>query len=360
MRAGYRGTFVISVGQTETDGIASAPPSAVAIGSVWSWWGEAVRVDGPASVLALDLSADQADLARRAARSAARLLGPGRVRRLRRDRAEEDAGEGAWTGAGFTVTDGLALYRLMPPDPEGRLLSISGALPPRRTDLSVVAVDPGRRLRDEDRSGTLTGFVPGTCIDTPDGARAVEEIRAGDRVSTCDSGPQEVLWTGARRLSGARLHAMPQECPVRIRAGALGDGLPVADLTVAPGHRVLIAGDHARELFGEDEVLIAARDLVDGVRILTSGGLREATYLQLMTARHEVILANGLGAETLHPALAGGATPGAADPRCDAGFARRHLTAPEVAILRHGSRRPARPGLPGSVAPASPRIIRNG
>lgn len=342
MTAGYRGTFVISVGQTETDGIPSAPASLLAVGSVWSWRGEAVRVDGPADLVALDRSAEQRDLARRAARTVGRLLGPARMRSLRRDRAEadagEDAGEGAWTGAGFTVTDGLALYRLMPLDPAGRLLCASGPLPPRGTDLAVVAVDPGRKAGRDARSGAVTGFAAGTFIDTPEGGRAVEEIRAGDRVSTCDSGPQEVLWTDARRLSGARLHAMPEERPVCIRAGALGSGLPVADLTVAPGHRVLMTGDHARTLFGEDDVLIAARDLVDGRRIVTLGGLREVTYVHLMTARQEVILANGLGAETLHPALADGATPGVADPRRDAGLARRHLTAPEVVLLRHGAR----------------------
>ncbi|MDG2339643.1 MAG: hemolysin-type calcium-binding protein, partial [Paracoccaceae bacterium] len=53
MGATFRGTFVISWSQTEVDGLKAATLQALTTGSVWSWRGEAVRVDGPHGVLSL-------------------------------------------------------------------------------------------------------------------------------------------------------------------------------------------------------------------------------------------------------------------------------------------------------------------
>lgn len=346
MTAGYRGTFVIPVEQTESDGLRAAPVETLVVGSVWVWWGAAVRVDGPAQVLLLDGAVARAELRRRAARSAARLLGAARAggapRRTATGREH--------SGAGFTVTDGTGLFDLVPAGPG--LLSVTGALPPRGVELAVVDLRigcaPGAAGAGE--SGVVC-FTPGTRIATPGGPRAVEEIRPGDRVSTRDGGGQAVLWAGARRVSGARLHAMPRLRPVRIRAGAFGPGWPCDDLLVSPDHRILVSDAAAREIFGEAEVLVAARDLIDGRAIVTDSGLREVTYLHLLTARHEVTWANGLAAETFHPAAADTAAldPGqrtgllaaveglARDPSCYGGFARRSLSAPEAALLRHAA-----------------------
>ena len=46
MRTGFRGTFVISWSQTETDGLKAAPLDVLAVGASWRWSGEAVRVEG--------------------------------------------------------------------------------------------------------------------------------------------------------------------------------------------------------------------------------------------------------------------------------------------------------------------------
>lgn len=345
MAAGYRGTFVIPVEQTETDGIIAAPPAVIVVGSVWCWRGEALRVDGPARVLALHGAAGEAELRRRAARVVARLIGPAAATSCRR----REVCDPAAIGAGFTVTDGLSLYRLVPLDSDGRLLAVAGALPPGGVDLAVVAAPPRRAAPDAAAPGGVLCFTPGTRIATPDGPRAVEEIRPGDRVHTRDSGPQEVLWTGARRMSGARLHALPALRPVRIGAGALGRGRPESDLIVSPDHRVIVEGAEARALFGEAEVFVAARDLIDGQRVRTEAGLRDLTYIHVLTVRHEVICANGQPAETFHPAAADpraldptdrtallALVPGIAeDPFRYGAFARRSLSAPEAAILRH-------------------------
>lgn len=337
-RADNRGIFVIPVAQTETDGLRAAPCAALFAGSHWRWWGEAQRIDAAAGPLYLEDDAARSRLRQRAARSVARLLGDlGSLgpRSRAGDEAEADAG-------GFTVTDGRVTYRLGFAG-GGALLTVFGALPPRNADLAVIALSGA--LPDHSRlpgaSGGAVCFTPGTMLDTPDGPRTVEEIRPGDRLATRDNGPQEVLWTGARQLSGARLLAMPHLRPLRIRAGAFGAG---ADLLVSPEHRLLLGGPAARALFNEAEVLVEARDLRDDRTVRTEAIPRDVTYIHLLTARHEVVRANGVATETFHPAAAdlallepdgraalslvlGGTGYG--------GFARRCLTAPEVAIFRH-------------------------
>lgn len=347
MVTGYRGTFVISAAQTELDGIRAAPVSALATGAEWRWWGDPVRLDGPAELLLLDGAEGAADLHRRAARVARRLLGRDHVAAGRTAPGEAAAARPAQS---FVVTDGRAAYTLTVLDPgaEPALLMIDGALPPKDTELHVTdhAVDP---LRGADGDAGVICFTPGTLIATPDGARPVETIRPGDRVSTRDDGAAEVLWIGARRMSGARLHVMPRLRPVRIRSGALADGRPRGDLVVSPDHRLLISGTRARALFNEAEVLVAARDLIDDRMILSETALREVRYVHLLTERHQILRANGLETESFHPANADldlisadqraallGVVPGLdADPFRYGGYARRSLTAPEAAILRH-------------------------
>jgi len=105
----------------------------------------------------------------------------------------------------------------------------------------------------------------------------------------------------------------------------------------------------ARALFNADEVLVAARDLVDGAAVKFETRLAEVTYIHLLTERHEVIRANGAETETFHPAASrlDQVEPGQRaalfalmpdlerDPFAYGAFARRNLTAPEAAILRH-------------------------
>jgi hypothetical protein len=122
---------------------------------------------------------------------------------------------------------------------------------------------------------------------------------------TRDSGPQEVLWSGHRRMSGARLFAMPGQRPIRLRRGALGLDRPEEDLIVSPEHRVLVAGRAAQDLWGEPEVLVRAADLVGDRYITVDHSLRETWYIHLMLDRHEVIWANGLEVETFHPGFMG-------------------------------------------------------
>lgn len=347
--AGYLGTFVFAWAQCELDGIAAAPVSDLVVGAHWCWHGDPVRVDGPADVLQLCNAEAEAAMRQRAARAVRKLLGG--AAGLRGARPAETGPEPAATG--FEVTDGLRAYALTLVGQGDRILVVStGRLPPRDSDLWVIGRSGEDRLERRAAAGGagVICFVPGTRIETPDGVRPVEDLRPGDLVTTRDDGAQELVWTGGRRLGGARLHAMPHLRPIRIGAGP-GEAAR-GDLLVSPDHRVVIRDRRALQLFGEAEVLVRAGDLVGAPGVRVETGLREVSYIHLMTERHQVIVANGTEVETFHPAEADLAELGEAerrsllacigDPDRYGPAARRGLTAPDVAILRHDDSAPFR------------------
>jgi hypothetical protein len=346
MKTGFRGTFVFPWTQTELDGIAGAPPSELAVGAIWRWRGEALRVDGPDGVRLLGVPEEVRDLHRHAARAARRLVASHRHDRIDAPSMEV---EQPLLGTGFTVTDGRDVYPAsLVPMPGGAPLTVfAGALPPADRDLWVTHVTRSEPRRTGDRPAVIC-FTPETLIDTPTGQRPIGDLEEGDRVLTRDDGPQPVTWIGRRRISGARLYAMPSLRPVRIRAGAMGPEVPGGDLLVSPDHRVLVTGARAQALFGTGEVLVAARDLVDDRHVRIDHRLREITYVHLMLDRHQVVTANGLPSESFHPAAMdlSALDPGQAaalgertDPESFGPFARRMLTPAEAAILRHGGGR---------------------
>jgi hypothetical protein len=135
-------------------------------------------------------------------------------------------------------------------------------------------------------------FVAGTRIATPGGEVAVERLQPGDLVLTLDHGAQPLRWIGARTVPAAGDFA-----PVRIRAGSFGRH---RGLMLSPQHRVLVRDEAAELLFGEAEVLVAARDLVDGWSVTrVEGG--EVTYVHLLFDRHEVVWSEGLATESFLP-----------------------------------------------------------
>jgi len=140
-------------------------------------------------------------------------------------------------------------------------------------------------------------FTAGTRILTPHGPRPVEDLRPGDLVITADDGLQPVRWTGRRSVP-----ARGRLAPVRLRAGsAFGNG---RDLLVSPQHRMLVTGHRANLLFGESEVLAAAKHLIDGRDVTRAPG-GEVTYVHLLFDRHQVIFAEGAPSESFHPGAQG-------------------------------------------------------
>ncbi|UYV37328.1 Hint domain-containing protein [Rhodobacteraceae bacterium D3-12] len=136
-------------------------------------------------------------------------------------------------------------------------------------------------------------FTPGTLIDTPEGARRIETLCVGDAVLTRDHGAQPIRWIGAQSICGKDEFA-----PVRFETGAVGNDAP---LVVSPNHRVLVSGWQAELFCGVDEVLVAAKHLVNGltVRIVPC---ETVTYLHLLCDAHEIVSAHGVWSESLYPA----------------------------------------------------------
>lgn len=138
-----------------------------------------------------------------------------------------------------------------------------------------------------------TCFTPGTLIETPSGPRPIDDLRSGDMVMTRDSGAQRLAAVISREYD-----AVGPAAPVLIRKGALGNR---RDLLVSQQHRILLTDSRAELWFGLGEVLVAAVHLVDGREIVLRPGGR-ITYIHLVFERHEIVVAEGLPAESYCPA----------------------------------------------------------
>lgn len=149
---------------------------------------------------------------------------------------------------------------------------------------------------DRNAGDFVTCFTAGTLIETPAGLRPVEALRAGDLVTTLDDGPQTLRWVGSRSVDTRDSDNLR---PVRIRAGALGPGMPSADLLVSPQHRILVRSAIARRMFDSDEVLVAAKQLLalPGIEVVEDAG--EIDYVHLLFDRHQLVTSNGAVTESL-------------------------------------------------------------
>ena len=358
MKTGFKGTYDISWSQTEIDGLDAAPVQTLSVGGAWSWRGDAIRVDGPNDVLRLDRTDEAEHLRHRAARMVRRLVGAALDRETLKPHPDpiDPSDPAPMMDNSFVVTDGGASYTVTLIEVGGGsqpLLMFLDEIPPRNTDLWIVHHTLGSVPGEGTSAGSggVICFTPGTHIRTADGCARIEDLREGDRIQTKDNGAQEIQWIGSRRMSGARLFAMPKLRPVRINGGVLGEGIPDEGLLVSPEHRILLQLAAAQDLFNTSEVLVAAKDLVNGDTIRVDTSVREVTYIHLLLENHEVVWANGLETESFHPASAALSTLGEIDrkrllaahpelefdPHTYGRFARRSLSSSEAAILNHAA-----------------------
>ncbi|MCK0169282.1 Hint domain-containing protein [Jannaschia sp. S6380] len=337
------GAQVISTVQARVDGDIPSTRTPFPTGSIFRWFGAPLRLDGARAALLLSDVQGRTALRTRPPRAA------GRLRRARNAVprphvafADEDdehdpsalilaSGQNRWSARAVRTAAGEVLLvfdaGVPPPNTELEVLQ-SPALPPVRTDRKTVC------------------FTQGTRIDTPEGPRPVEDLSPGAHVLTRDGAAQEVLWTGRRAISGARLFAMPSLRPVRLRAGTVGNAV---DLRVSPGHLILWSGTGVRALWSEPEVLVRAQDLVDDRSVTIDHVATEVTYHHILLRDHGLVRADGAWCESFHPGDADldhlapadlrallGHVPGIdADPSAYGPHARRCLSAAELAITRH-------------------------
>ncbi|MCG7494130.1 Hint domain-containing protein [Thalassobius sp. Cn5-15] len=135
-------------------------------------------------------------------------------------------------------------------------------------------------------------FVEGTRVKTPAGEVAVEHLEVGHLVLTKDDGAQPVRWIGSRTVA-----AEGDFAPIHIRRGTFGEH---GDLWVSPLHRVMLSDPRSELLFGEAEVLVAAKELVDGRNVRQVAG-GDVTYVHLMFDRHQILWSEGLETESFLP-----------------------------------------------------------
>ena len=315
METGFRGTFVIAWHQVQVNGRTTVCLSDLCTGAQVRWHGRAMRIDGMDSVLPLSNPADVQNTHQRAAIRVRQMLGSVLDASQFPDRMSEDLIPDLGpetTDRGLVVSDGHSLYEMSIvalPGSTTQLLVAQDRLPPADTDLQIVRLGliasdlkTPELASHQDADAGIICFTPGTRLLTPHGTVAVEDLAEGDEIQTKDDGVQDIRWIGRRQMTGARMFAMPELCPVRIRAGAMSDDIPQDDLIVSPDHRLLLRGARAQSLFNTDEVLVTARDLVNDHSVSVLRGLRQVTYIHLALDRHQIIWANGMETETFHPA----------------------------------------------------------
>lgn len=159
-------------------------------------------------------------------------------------------------------------------------------------------------------------FLMGTLIRTVGGEVPVEMLRAGDLVVTAAGGAETILWIGHRTMDASN----PRNYPIRLRSGCFGGGLPARDLYLSPEHGVFVDG-----------VLVPAWALANGGSIAPAAR-DEITYFHIVLARHDVILAEGLPAES-------------------------YLNDDDIGLFDNGDEAPFT--LPGMV-PCAPRVVQGG
>jgi hypothetical protein len=136
-------------------------------------------------------------------------------------------------------------------------------------------------------------YLRGTLILTPNGRTPIEDIAIGDMLVTRFGGLRPVKWIGRQSYDWRFARKNPAKCPVRIRAGALGQNMPARDLLISPGHSVLVGN-----------CLLLAEALVNGVNIVHEPApacLETAPpieYFNIEFETHDCVLAEGVFSES--------------------------------------------------------------
>lgn len=155
-------------------------------------------------------------------------------------------------------------------------------------DLSTGVNDPNPDNWDLSTGAAVAFcFMAGTAVRTPTGDVAVETLKTGDLVTLSDGRIAPVSWLGVQTVSMVFTDPL-RILPVRVKADALGAGLPQRDLLLSPDHALLVDG-----------ILAQAGALVNGVSIVRETQVPAVfTYYHVEVADHSLILAENVPAET--------------------------------------------------------------
>ncbi|MEM1389390.1 MAG: Hint domain-containing protein [Pseudomonadota bacterium] len=192
---------------------------------------------------------------------------------------------------GYTVEIGGNTFGVFSGDPFGGGTIYSIPYNTGIQDINGVLPTNSSTSTNTDNAVIANCFATGTMIDTPDGPRAIETLKAGDSVTTSDGAVVAVKWLGRQTLPIVTNVPWLTEklTPVLITASALGE-YPSQDLVVSADHGILVDG-----------YLVNAGVLVNdkAIRVLAASELPKGfTYWHVETEEHDVIVANGTQAET--------------------------------------------------------------
>lgn len=138
-----------------------------------------------------------------------------------------------------------------------------------------------------DLNGAPACFMAGTAVRTPAGDVAVETLKAGDLVTLSDGRTAPVSWLGRQTVSMTFADPLRVQ-PIRVKADALGEGLPARDLLLSADHALLVDG-----------ILVQAGALVNGVSVVREFQIPSTfIYYHVEVADHSLILAENVPAET--------------------------------------------------------------
>lgn len=207
-----------------------------------------------------------------------------------------DEWDAAVSGDGNDIGDSTFLYR--DGGVSGFLYSTDGTTT-FTVDQDVTAIRADLSNHFEADVSAVVCFAKGTRIATPNGQKRIETLTQGDQILTDKGDSRTIRWIGRREVSAFEMLHAPKLCPVRIRAGALGNQLPEQDLLVSRQHRILVKSKVAERMFGTKEVLIPAIKLVGCSGIEVEEQPRSLEYFHILLDDHEVLLANGAPAESL-------------------------------------------------------------
>ena len=297
--AGRSGAFLMSWSQTELDGHSDACLAGLQSGAYWRWSGEAVEISAVAGLSEPGSFPTDEVFRQHLAKAVRTVVAQATGRPVSALKAPEKRPDRS-----FSLSDGRSAWiatLIAIPGSRDLLLAFAGALPPASMPLRIDWVEMAVADPESEVAAGGHGLTAGTWIETPGGSRQIEHLSAGDKVLTLDAGVQEVIWIGERRLSLGELRRAPELAPVRLCQGFHERFRPDEPLVVAPDQRLLLRG-RKHGMDEVTEVLVSARDMVDGVSVRREALFRPVTYFQLLLERHHVIMANGFETETFHPA----------------------------------------------------------
>ncbi len=156
---------------------------------------------------------------------------------------------------------------------------------------SSMAQAKGRKWwkKDGKPGGGPMCFLRGTAVMTPTGEVCIEDLQIGDLIETVRGEAMAAKWIGRRLYKRSGPSWNDSVVPIRISRHALDHQTPHRDLYLSAGHALFIDG-----------VLVRVKDLINGISIATAlpANREMIEYFHIVLDTHEVILAEGVPAET--------------------------------------------------------------